>query len=73
MSGLQEIYDSMEDGADKIALGEQLEEWSPMIEQAEEDLASLPTEVVNKLKFEYSNSHFLLDKGGEWGYTHIIK
>ena len=27
----------------------------------------------DKLEFEYSNSHFLLDKGGEWEYTHIIK
>ena len=53
---LKETYDSMKDGDDKDALGEKLKKWTPMIEQAEDDLASLPREVVTQLKFEYSKS-----------------
>lgn len=53
LEGLQAIYDEMEEGDRKTALGEKLKEWSPLIEQAENDLASLPDEVVTKLKFEF--------------------
>lgn len=53
LEGLQAIYDEMEEGDRKTALGEKLKEWSPLIEQAEDDLASLPDEVVTKLKFEF--------------------
>lgn len=53
LEGLQSILDNMEDGERKTALEEKLAQWSPMIEAAEDDLASLPDEVVTKLKFEY--------------------
>lgn len=53
LEGLQSILDEMEYGDQKTALEEKLAKWSPMIEKAEGDLASLPDEVVTQLKFEY--------------------
>ena len=53
LSGLESIFDELSDSDYKDSLGEKLEKWSPLIEQAENDLASLPREVVTELKFEY--------------------
>lgn len=53
LEGLKTIMEELEDGDRKNALEEKLAKWSPMIEKAEEDLASLPDEVVTELKFEY--------------------
>lgn len=53
LEGLKAVYDELEDGDYKDMLKLKLDEWSPMIDAAEDDLASLPTEVVTKLKFEY--------------------
>lgn len=56
LTQLQEVYDSMGEGKEKEALGKKLEQWTPLINQAEDDLASLPKEVVTQLKFEYDKS-----------------
>lgn len=56
LTQLQEVYDSMGEGKEKDALGKKLEQWTPLINQAEDDLASLPKEVVTQLKFEYDKS-----------------
>lgn len=53
LEGLKTTMEELEDGDRKNALEEKLAKWSPMIEKAEEDLASLPDEVVTELKFEY--------------------
>lgn len=53
LEGLKSVYDDLEDGDYKDALKLKLDEWSPMIDAAENDLASLPQEVVTKLRFEY--------------------
>mgnify|MGYP002793991619 FL=1 len=56
LENLKAIYDSMDDGSDRDALGEKLKQWTPLIENAEQDLASLPHEVVTQLKFEYDKA-----------------
>lgn len=56
LENLKAIYDSMDDGSDRDALGEKLKQWAPLIENAEQDLASLPHEVVTQLKFEYDKA-----------------
>lgn len=53
LEGLKTTMEELEDGDRKNALEEKLAKWNPMIEKAEEDLASLPDEVVTELKFEY--------------------
>lgn len=53
LESLKSTMDELEDGDRKNALEEKLAKWSPLIEKAEDDLASLPDEVVTELKFEY--------------------
>lgn len=59
LSELNELYDSMDDGENKKALKANLDKWTPQIENAENDLASLPKEVVTQLKFEYSRQELM--------------
>ena len=59
LSELNDLYDSMEDGENKEALKANLDKWTPQIENAENDLASLPKEVVTQLKFEYSRQELM--------------
>lgn len=54
LDGIQSVMENLEDGDRKNALEEKLKKWSPLIEKAEEDLASLPDEIVTELKFEYN-------------------
>lgn len=53
---LQESYDSMVDSPEKEQLKLKLDQWTPQIESAENDLASLPQEVITQIKFEYDKS-----------------
>lgn len=53
LSGLQAIYDEMEDSDKKVALKAKLDEWTPIVDAAENDLASFPNELSTKLVFEY--------------------
>ena len=59
LSQLNDLYDSMDEGEQKNKLKAKLDEWTPQIENAENDLASLPKEVVTQLKFEYSRQELL--------------
>lgn len=59
LSQLNDLYDSMDEGEQKKKLKAKLDEWTPQIENAENDLASLPKEVVTQLKFEYSRQELL--------------
>ncbi len=56
LSELQSIYESMDRGSDKGKLKIKLDQWTPMIEAAENDLASLPHEVITQIKFEYDKA-----------------
>ena len=53
---LQQSYDSMVDSPEKEQLKLKLDQWTPQIESAENDLASLPQEVITQIKFEYDKS-----------------
>lgn len=53
---LQESYDAMTDSQKKDQLKVKLDQWTPQIEAAENDLASLPKEVITQIKFEYDKS-----------------
>ena len=54
LEGIQSAMDDLEEGDRKNSLEEKLKKWSPLIEKAEGDLASLPDEIVTELKFEYN-------------------
>lgn len=56
LSGLKEIYDSMDSGNDKERLKLKLDNWDSQIALAEEDLSKLPPEIVTQLKFEYNKA-----------------
>lgn len=56
LSELQSVYESMDRGSDKGKLRIKLDQWTPQIEAAENDLASLPHEVITQIKFEYDKA-----------------
>lgn len=56
LSKLQDLYDGLENSEAKKRLKTKLDEWTPQIEAAEDDLSSLPDEIVTKLKFEYDRA-----------------
>lgn len=56
LSKLQDLYDGLENSEAKKRLKAKLDEWTPQIEAAEDDLSSLPEEIVTKLKFEYDRA-----------------
>lgn len=57
LSKLQEVYGSLgKDDSGKNALKAKLDKWTPQIEAAENDLASLPKEVITQIIFEYDKS-----------------
>lgn len=69
LEGLEEIYENLGDSEYKDSLGLKLDEWTPIIEAAEDDLASLPDEIVTKLTFEYdlaSLKKMIEDADNQW-------
>lgn len=56
LDGLHSIYNNMADGDAKDRLGDKLSRWDSNIANAQEDLSTLPEELVTTLKFEYEKA-----------------
>lgn len=53
LSALQELYNNMDAGSQKDALGEKIADWKTQISAAEDDLSTLDTDIVLQMKLEY--------------------
>lgn len=53
LSQLQTLYDNMDEGGRKDALGDKLSNWESQIDKAQTDLESLDTDIVLQMKLEY--------------------
>ena len=53
LTGLDQILESMKWGHRKNALKEQVENWKGQLDTWEQDLSTLDTEIVAKIKLEY--------------------
>ena len=53
LSNLQDLYDSMDDGEEKDALGRNIEQWESDLQTYQNDLAQLDEEKIVKIKLEY--------------------
>ena len=52
-AALQELYNNMDSGSSKDALGEKIADWQNQITAAEDDLSTLDTDIVLNMKLEY--------------------
>ena len=53
LSNLEEIYNAMDSGKEKEALGSDIEDWKANLEMYEEDLSLLDENAIIKIKFAY--------------------
>ena len=53
LSQLQTLYDNMDEGGRKDALGDRLSDWESQINKAQTDLKTLDTDIVLQMKLEY--------------------
>lgn len=53
LAALQELYNNMDAGSQKDALGEKIADWQTQISAAEDDLSTLDTDIVLQMKLEY--------------------
>lgn len=56
LSALEELYNSMDSGTDKEALGADIEEWKSNLQMYEDDLSLLDEKAIIKIKFAYDNT-----------------
>lgn len=54
LSALQELYNNMDAGGQKDALGEKIADWKTQISAAEDDLSKLDTDIVLHMKIAYN-------------------
>lgn len=54
LSALQELYNNMDAGSQKDALGEKIADWKTQISAAEDDLSKLDTDIVLHMKIAYN-------------------
>lgn len=56
LAALEELYNSMDSGEEKDALGSNIEEWKANLQMYEDDLSLLDENAVIKIKFAYDNA-----------------
>ena len=61
LSNLEEIYNAMDSGKEKEALGSDIEDWKANLEMYEEDLSLLDENAIIKIKFAYDNAQLEQD------------
>lgn len=53
LASLQDLYNNMDAGSQKDALGEKIANWKTQISAAEDDIKTLDTDIVLQMKLEY--------------------
>ena len=69
LSNLEEIYNTMDSGKEKEALGSDIEDWKSNLEMYEEDLSLLDENAVIKIKFAYDNAQLEQDIDNSLAYA----
>ena len=69
LSNLEEIYNAMDSGKEKEALGSDIEDWKANLEMYEEDLSLLDENAIIKIKFAYDNAQLEQDIDNSLAYA----